>query len=85
MTYEQSTNRGSQASVFETAGAPAEGEEHAVEKEDNYSIVEDVHEVHWNANAGPLIFCLSAQIRRFRHVHLIPNEKLHRCLKNEGL
>ncbi|KAA8543025.1 hypothetical protein F0562_021480 [Nyssa sinensis] len=79
---EQSINREGETSQVNhlIAGAIAEGEERAVEPEDNDRIVEDVRGLRLNANAGPLRIGFNVQLRTRRRRRISSNtyEQLNR-------
>ncbi|XP_057966704.1 ubiquitin-conjugating enzyme E2 32-like [Malania oleifera] len=62
----------------QNADAVAERVEQAANPEMNDMIVEDMREVRWNANAGPLRVSFSAGLRVTRRVTVDPNVQLQR-------
>ncbi|KAK9281923.1 hypothetical protein L1049_004831 [Liquidambar formosana] len=86
MPEEHSTNREIETpeTNHQIADAIAEGEENAADPRINDMIIEDMREVNWNANAGPLRISFTAGMRVSRRVAEDPNEQLQRPEARRG-
>lgn len=71
---EDHSNEAPEANHDQNVGVIADGEQNAPDAHD--MIIENLREVHWNANAGPLRVSLSAGLRVTRRVTVDPNEQL---------
>ncbi|XP_043722880.1 ubiquitin-conjugating enzyme E2 32-like [Telopea speciosissima] len=78
ISNEPSTSEEGEAeSSPQNAGVVAVGEEHPNPEGDDNRMVEDIREVHMNANAGPLRVSFTAGLRVSRQVPVVdPNEQL---------